>query len=123
MAIQKKILVVDDDLLIRSVVKRDLEGQEFAIEVAADGLQGWQMVEHFSPDLVITDLNMPGMGGLELLEKIREDHRFKHLPVLCITGEENLELKQIAIGLGATGWVQKPFNPVTWGGTLKKLLS
>lgn len=119
----KKILVVDDDILIRTLVKRDLEKQDFAIDVAADGSIAWNKIERSAPDLVITDIHMPQMGGLELLERIRNDSRFSTLPVLCITGENSATAKQRAIDLGATGWVQKPFNPITWGATLKKILA
>ena len=118
-----KILVVDDDVLIRTLVKRELEKQGFSIDVASDGSLAWDKIQRSAPNLVITDINMPQMGGIELLEKIRDDLRFNKLPVLCITGDDEMEAKQIAIGLGATGWVQKPFNPQTWGDTLRKILS
>ncbi|MBT3309796.1 MAG: response regulator [Gammaproteobacteria bacterium] len=119
----KKILVVDDDVLIRTLVKRELEKQGFSIDVASDGTAAWSKLERTSPDLVITDINMPNMGGLELLKKVRGDSRYQSLPMLCITGESSATAKQKAIALGATGWVQKPFNPDTWGETLKKILS
>ena len=119
----KKILVVDDDVLIRTLVKRELEKLGFSIDVAANGKLAWDKMERNAPNLVITDINMPEMGGLELLEKIRDDIRLKKMPVLCITGDDMMDAKQVAIGLGATGWVKKPFNPQTWGSTLNKILS
>lgn len=117
----KKIPVVDDDNLILLLLKQELEKQNLAIEAAADGAQAMKKMGVNRPDLVITDINMPEMGGLELLETVRESSQYKNIPVLCITGDNELETKQVAIGLGATGRVEKPFNPQTWGATLRKI--
>ncbi len=117
-----KILIIDDDAVIRLVVKRSLNKMGYDIEVAKDGEEGWEKISQEKPDLVITDLMMPKLGGLDLLKRIRLDPATKELPVLCITGDEEGNTKQRAISLGATGWIQKPFHPETWGATLKKLL-
>lgn len=118
-----KILVIDDDAVIRLVVKRSLNKMGYDVEVAKNGEEGWEKISQEKPDLVITDIMMPKLGGLELLKLIRTTPTTKALPVLCITGNEETETKQHAISLGATGWIQKPFHPETWGATLKKLLA
>ncbi len=119
---KKKILIIDDEALIRMMVKKDLEQMGYVVETASSGNEGWEDVISFRPDLVITDLNMPGMYGLELLEKIRTNDATKDLPVLCITSESDIDVKQRAVLLKATGWVQKPFNPQTWGKALRQIL-
>ncbi|HIJ22895.1 MAG: response regulator [Gammaproteobacteria bacterium] len=118
----KTILVVDDEALIRILVKKELDKLGFNVITAIDGETGWDQLNQDRPDLVITDLNMPSMGGLDLLERIRNSEEFSLLPVLCITGANESELKQRAVTLGATGWIQKPFNPSSWGTTLSKIL-
>ncbi len=120
---KKKILVVDDEALIRMMIKKDLEQLGYVVETAANGEEGWNDVLSFRPDLVITDLNMPGLYGLELLERIRQNPETREMPVLCITSDHDIDVKQRAVILKATGWVQKPFNPQTWGATLRQILS
>ncbi len=118
----KKILVVDDDILIRSMIRKELEKMGYSIDVASDGNLAVNRLQLGCYDLVITDLNMPNMSGLELIRKIRaSDKECSKMPILCITADDG-GLKPDAIQAGATGWVQKPFNPGTWGVTLKKLL-
>ena len=118
----KKILIIDDQRSIREFIKHSLEEFGYEIITAADGAEGWEMVLEQQPDLVITDLNMPGVYGLELLERIRNDARTASLPVLCATGDDNIDTKQRAVILGATGWVQKPFNPQNWHAALRQIL-
>ncbi len=105
------------------MVKKDLEQMGYIVEAAANGDEGWRDIETFRPDLVITDLNMPGMYGLELLERIRTTDATRDLPVLCITSDTDIDVKQRAVILKATGWVQKPFNPQTWGKVLRQILN
>lgn len=119
----KKILVIDDQLSIRLLIKSSLEEIGYQVDTASDGTQGWEKILQRTPDLVITDLNMPGVYGLELLERIRNHHSTQNLPVLCVTGDDNIDTKQRAVLLGATGWVQKPFNIVAWEGALNQIFS
>ncbi len=118
----KKVLVVDDEPLIRLMIKKDLEQIGYHVDTAVDGEEGWNKVLSTAPDLVITDLNMPGLYGLELLERIRNHEETKELPVLCVTSDSNIDTKQRAILMKATGWIQKPFNSKSWRGALAKLL-
>lgn len=118
----KTVLIIDDEPLIRLLVKKDLEPIGYHIETASDGEEGWSKILSVAPDLVITDLNMPGLYGLELLERIRNDKRTHALPVLCVTSDSNIDTKQRAVLLGATGWVQKPFNSHSWRAALVKIL-
>ncbi len=65
---------------------------------------------------------MPGVYGLELLERIRNTAQTALMPALCATADHNIDTKQRAVLLGATGWVQKPFNPQNWHSALQKIL-
>jgi two-component system chemotaxis response regulator CheY len=118
----KRVLIIDDEPLIRLMVKKDLEKLGYQIDTASNGEEGWQKIINQPPDLVITDLNMPGVYGLELLERIRNEPTTAELPVLCITSDSNIDTKQRAILMKATGWVQKPFNSESWRGALKQIL-
>lgn len=121
---KKKILVIDDDILIRAMVRKELEKLGYAVEVSSDGDRGLQRLEIERYDMVVTDINMPNMSGLELIKRIRtSSSEHSTVPILCITGEEAESAKQQAKEIGANGWIQKPLNPSTWERTLSKLLA
>ncbi len=118
----KRILVVDDHVLIRSLVRKELESMGYEIDVSTDGVLALSRLKMKHYDLVITDLNMPNLCGLDLVKAIRNsDSEYKDIPILCMTGEDPTKLKPQAAELGATGWIQKPFNPDTWAPTLARL--
>lgn len=75
-----------------------------------------------SPDLIVTDLNMPQMNGLEFLSRLRANPATKTLPVLMLTTETKDELKQQGKALGLTGWIVKPFNPAQLQQAIKRVL-
>lgn len=118
----KTIMIVDDEILIRSMVRKALENMGYEIMIATDGQAALDKLERHHVDLLITDINMPHISGLELLKRLRSSDKFKDLPVLCITGDSDSHLKEQAKSLGASGWVQKPFTPNGWGPTLSKIL-
>ncbi len=80
----KRILVIDDDEMIRIVFERFLKGQGYAVDCAADGKEGLQLLETEPPDLVITDIMMPETDGLEVVLSMRENH--PDIPVIAISG-------------------------------------
>ncbi len=118
-----KILFVDDVAPIQNMVKTNLTALGYLVETASDGEEGWEYVMNWKPDLVITDLVMPNLNGLDLLSRIRSTQQTARLPVLCATGEESATFKRNAKARGATGWIQKPFNPATWQETLDQILT
>ena len=101
------ILVVDDDAQITRVLKTTLSGHGYAARSASDGQQALQEMRRWSPDLVITDLRMPNMDGLELCRRIRADSRTPII-VLSVKGEEAIKVE--ALDAGADDYVTKPFN-------------
>lgn len=117
-----KLLVIDDDRPICNLTRLKLEAQGYQVHTACTGEQGWDEIVRWHPDLVVTDLNMPELYGLDLLKRIRSMPETRALPVLCMSVDNSSDVKREAISLGATGWIQKPIHPNTWGKTLERIL-
>ncbi len=117
-----RILVVDDNESVRSILAEGLEGQGFRVCTAADGQQAWALVRRtpFAYDLVLTDLTMPEMGGIELLANIMADSPW--IKVILMTGRWDPELKARAATLGASAVLFKPFGLEQVGRTLRLAL-
>src|SRR5215471_15084168 len=101
------ILVVDDEPQITRVLKTNLSAQGYGIRTAADGVQALGEMKEWPPDLVITDLRMPNMDGLELCRRIRHDSRIPII-VLSVKGEETIKVE--ALDCGADDYITKPFR-------------
>jgi two-component system chemotaxis response regulator CheY len=108
----KTILIVDDSSTVRRNVSIVLKRAGFAMAEAADGQEGLSMVDsNRNIDMVICDINMPIMNGLEMVEKIKGKPENKSLPILMLTTEGQIELIKRAKQAGAVGWIVKPFEP------------
>lgn len=106
-----KILVVDDFSTMRRIIKNLLHKLGYEnVDEAEDGTAALPMLHSDSYDFLITDLNMPGMSGLELLRAVRGDERLAHLPVLVVTADANREQIVEAAQAGVNGYVVKPFT-------------
>ena len=105
------VLVVDDEADIRLLVAARLERAGFEVMTAADGDDAQALLRERRPDLVLLDVRMPRVGGLEVLEAIRADDATRDLPVILLTA--SVEEQSVARGLraGATDYVAKPFSP------------
>jgi two-component system, OmpR family, KDP operon response regulator KdpE len=101
------ILVVDDEPQITRVLKTTLSSQGYATRTAADGREALQTMEEWPPDLIITDLRMPNMDGLDLCRHVREQSQVPII-VLSVKGEERIKVE--ALDAGADDYVTKPFN-------------
>jgi len=117
-----KILVVDDSASIRNMVSFTLQQQSYETVEAVDGNDGLVKAQGGKFDLVITDVNMPGMDGITLCSKLRMLPGFKFTPVLILTTESSPEIKQRGKSAGATGWLVKPFNPDKLLATIKRVI-
>ncbi len=107
----KKVLIVDDSVTVRQQVGGALRQAGFEVLEAPDGEVGVRTIETTSDlDLVVCDVNMPRMDGMQLLEKVKADGRFPDLPVVMLTTESKPELVNQAKALGAKGWIIKPFK-------------
>jgi len=103
----KKVLVIEDDQIVRNVYGNKLALDGFQVEVAPDGLAGWEMLEKFEPDVVLLDLIIPKISGTELLRKIRSDEKFKALPVVVLSNTYLTSVVQEAWKAGATKCLAK----------------
>lgn len=109
----RKILVIDDDPILTTLYKKHFEAAGFIVEIANDAVHGFVRLQVFQPDLIVLDLNMPLRGGLDFLADVRDQARYKSLPVLVVTGEpEDSPDVQEAKASEATGVLfKKQWNP------------
>ncbi|MDG1281426.1 MAG: response regulator [Pseudorhodobacter sp.] len=105
-----KILAIDDSRTIREMLREALTSAGFVVDLAVDGLDGLDRVRVFSPDVVITDINMPRMNGFEFITAVRKNIKKTALPILVLTTESAQDLKEKARAAGATAWIVKPFD-------------
>jgi len=117
-----KVLVVDDFSTMRRIVKNLLRDLGFTnIQEADDGSTALPMLQNGDFDFVVTDWNMPGMQGIDLLKAIRADQRLAHIPVLLITAEAKKEQIVMAAQAGVNGYIVKPFTAATLKAKLNKI--
>ncbi|MGR7922108.1 chemotaxis response regulator CheY [Zobellella denitrificans] len=117
-----KILIVDDFSTMRRIIKNLLRDLGFNnTHEADDGTTALPMLKNGEFDFVVTDWNMPGMQGIDLLRAIRADDKLKHLPVLMVTAEAKREQIIAAAQAGVNGYVVKPFTAATLKEKLEKV--
>lgn len=106
-----EILIVDDEPAISALVAYHLARESYRVRTAADGEEALRLVETQMPDLVVLDLMLPGMSGLDVLRELRRRHEAAHVPVILLTarGEEKDRIE--GLRLGADDYVAKPFSP------------
>lgn len=105
------ILTVDDSASIRQMVSFTLKQAGYNVIEAVDGKDGLLKAQSGVAHLVITDLNMPNMNGIELIQALRKEEKYKFTPILMLTTESDDKKKGEGKMAGATGWIVKPFNP------------
>lgn len=107
----KTILIVDDSATMLLSVRASLEMNGFIVRSAADGVQALtQLKGGLKPDLIITDINMPNMGGLELIRNVKAMPGLRFTPILTLTTESHSGKRDEGKKLGATGWLVKPVS-------------
>lgn len=117
----KRILAVDDSRTLREMLFDCLTGAGHEVFTARDGAEGLAALRQHRPDIVITDLNMPVMDGLDFIEAARADDAGRGVPLLLLTTETAADLKLRARKIGATGWLTKPFNEAQILGLIDQL--
>jgi two-component system chemotaxis response regulator CheY len=105
------ILVADDSATMRMIVQATLTGAGWKVLTAGNGQEALDMAKRHPVDLVVSDWNMPVMGGLELIQGLREDDQYLDVPVLVLTTEDDVDSKMAARDLGVCGWLSKPVDP------------
>lgn len=104
----KKVLVVDDLAEYREAHGRVLESAGFSVEFAYDGLSGLQKIQTESFDLIVSDVNMPYMDGMEMIKQVRENKDTKHLPVIIASTFSSDRMKDLATSLKVNKYFVKP---------------
>jgi two-component system sensor histidine kinase and response regulator WspE len=102
-----RILVVDDSLTVREVERKLLENGGYEVAVAVDGVDGWNQLIEQSFDLVVTDVDMPRMNGIELVTRIRAEPRLEELPVIIVSYKDREEDRQKGMQAGADTYLTK----------------
>ncbi len=116
----KKALAIDDSATMRNLVKMALEPEGFTVDTAENGKSALELVKRNTYDIIISDINMPEMNGLEFLKEFRALNRTT--PVLMLTTETEASKKEEAKRLGATGWIVKPFKPEELAKVVKRVV-
>lgn len=119
---KKKILAVDDSSMIRNLIESASDDLGYDIEVAKDGAIGLEKTQNESFDIIFSDINMPQMGGLEMVKNIRKNPKYTFTPIVMLTTEKKAELKAKGKALGVKAWLVKPFNKKKFSLVLEKLL-
>ena len=105
----KTILIVEDNADMRNFIKSELK-KEYNVIGANDGLEGWKAAVDHSPDLIVCDVMMPNMSGIELCDKIKSNIETSHIPFILLTAKVDLETKYDGIKTGADDYIPKPFE-------------
>jgi CheY-like chemotaxis protein len=117
---RKTILICDDEPTLRELVRASLDGG-YRFAEASDGLVAIELARELEPDVVILDLMLPRVGGLEVLAELRADEKLRRVPVLVITAWN--ETREDVLAAGAADFVAKPFDPDELKAAIEKLLS
>ena len=117
----KHILAVDDSKTMRDMVSFTLKGAGYDVTVAEDAIEGTAKLDSATYDVIITDINMPQISGIEFVKRVRAHAKHRATPVLILTTESGNELKQEGRAAGATGWIVKPFSPEKLVQVLRKV--
>jgi Response regulator containing CheY-like receiver, AAA-type ATPase, and DNA-binding domains len=118
---KKKILVVDDEQSICLILENFLS-EQYEIVSQNDALQALEWLEGNLPDLIICDIQMPGLDGYQFLEKVRQRGYTKHTPIIMLSGSEGSKERIKCYKLGAQDFLMKPFNPEELEEIIKKNL-
>jgi len=120
---QKRVLVVEDSPTIASVVKYFLELEGFEVLVAADGLIGLDMALREIPDVIVSDVMMPGMTGIAMVRALRAEPLMAEVRVLMLTSESSIETETEGLAAGADDYILKPVEPRRLAARVQSLLA
>ncbi|MHB8887164.1 MAG: response regulator [Methylovirgula sp.] len=118
----KAVLTVDDSASIRQMIRVVLTSAGYEVHEAGDGQEGLTIAKSKPVNMIVTDLNMPGMDGLTFIRELRKLPAYSGTPILFLTTESDDGTKQQARAAGATGWITKPFRQEQLIAAVKKLL-
>lgn len=116
----EKILVADDEQEIRNLLDHFLKGQGYEVILASDGNEALKLASEKNPQVIILDIKMPGLDGLEVCKRLKEKEQTKLIPVIVITGFEDNKME--ALNIGADDFVNKPFDMAEISSRVKSAL-
>jgi len=108
--IKTKILIADDEKDVLAVMVKRIAGEGYEVVAAANGLEAWEKIQNESPDVILIDVNMPGMDGFEVLKKVREQPSTKWQPVIIVSAHGEMENIKKGYSLDADHYITKPCN-------------
>ena len=121
---QQKILIAEDDKFISEVYLTKLDSEGFQVVLAEDGKEAAEKIKKEKPSLVLLDILMPGMSGLDVLKKIKQDEELKNIPVIVLTNASEKEYASEALDLGADDYlIKSSFTPDEVVAKIKKNLA
>lgn len=118
-----RVLTVEDSKLVRKLLLYSLETAGFEVALAVDGRDALKKAKQENFDLVITDINMPLMDGIELVSKLRSLPDYQSIPIVALTTDAGDEMKKVGRESGFTGWIVKPFTPEQLVTAINRVLS
>lgn len=118
----QKILIVDDDPLNLDLLEQELAEQDYLLARAANGEEALEQVKSFLPDLLLLDYMMPKMNGLEVIQRLKHDDRYKGIPIILLTGKGSQGDKVKGLDAGADDYVVKPFDAVELRARVRSML-
>jgi len=118
----KKVLIVDDDPAIRTLLSKILSAQQYQFDTAADGFEAGVKIANFKPGLVLLDLHLPKISGFEICKRIKEVPETSSIKVLTITGFDNKENRERVMAAGSDGYLVKPIEREVLLEWIEKLL-
>ena len=118
---KKCILAIDDTVMQLHALIKILQ-PKYTVRIAKDGESGFEFAQKYNVDLILLDMIMPGMSGLEVLKALKETEKTKNIPVILVTGNTSNEDEKKGFSLGAADYIKKPFNENTVVQSVSKLL-
>ena len=106
----RKILVLEDEPAVQTLIRKQLTAQGFEVTVASDGLDGLMKLEGIKPDLIVCDVMMPNLDGMEFVKAIKAQHQTQQVPVIFLTAKTDPRSMIDGINVGARFYVTKPFQ-------------
>jgi len=119
---EKTIMTVDDSASVRQMVGFTLRNEGYDVIEAIDGVDALEKLSGSRVGMILTDLNMPRMDGLDFIRHVRQEASCKFVPIVMLTTESQADKKMKGKAAGATGWIVKPFKPQQLLAVVKKLL-
>jgi CheY-like chemotaxis protein len=119
---KKKILIIEDDEVQRELMRMTLEKRGYSVLTAEDGIPGYQQALDVHPDLIVTDISMPGADGIHVVHRVRDTPELAEIPILVTTGFGTGKAA-FSLAEGANGYEPKPLNPESLIASVERLLA